>query len=417
VHSVSTPIQIDPAVVERRIFDLARFGAVGETGVARAVYTPEWVAAQDRVAAWCEEAGLSVRRDAVGNVWGRLEGTEPGPAIVTGSHVDSQTPGGRYDGALGVIAGVTALGALAEHCGRPRRSLEVVSLCEEEGSRFPSAGFWGSRAIVGLIPDDLPERVVGYDGTTIAEAMRAVGLDPARIPEAKRDDIAAYVELHIEQGPLLEQAGLPVGIVTGIVGIREYRVEVHGRADHAGARPIDMRLDPMDGAAAMIEGVIGVAKRLGRPAVTTVGQIVVEPNFPNIVPERVVFTIDARHPDPAARLAMYAEQEDLMRRIADERGLGLSTEIFGDLPSHLCDPAIVAALTAAAEAQHVPATAMPSGAAHDAQQIGRLCPIGMVFVQSKDGRSHTPAEFSSVDHCTAGIAVLAEGLRRLAYEA
>ncbi|HEU5431345.1 MAG TPA: hydantoinase/carbamoylase family amidase, partial [Thermomicrobiales bacterium] len=318
---MSTPIQIDPAEVERRIFNLARFGAVGETGVARAVYTPEWVAAQDQIAAWCEEAGLTVRRDAVGNVWGRLAGTEAGPPIVTGSHIDSQTPGGRYDGALGVIAGVIALSALREQRGAPRRSLEVVSLCEEEGSRFPSAGFWGSRAVLGLIPDDLPERVVGYDGTTIAEAMRAVGLDPARIPEAKRDDIAAYIELHIEQGPVLEQEGFPVGIVTGIAGIRERRVEVRGRADHAGARPIDLRLDPMDGAAAMIAGVIGVAKRRGRPAVTTVGRIVVEPNFPNIVPERVEFTIDARHPDPATRLEMYAEQEALMRRIAAERGL------------------------------------------------------------------------------------------------
>src|SRR5581483_12334959 len=137
-------------------------------------------------------------------------------------------------------------------------------------------------------------------------------------------------------------------------------------------------LDPMDGAAAMIEGVVGVAKRLGRPAVTTVGRIVVEPNFPNIVPERVEFTIDARHPDPAARLAMYAEQEDLMRRIAAERGLGLSWEVFGDLPPHPCDPAIVAALSAAAEAQGVQFMEIPSGAVHDAQQFGRICPIGMV---------------------------------------
>jgi allantoate deiminase len=167
----------------------------------------------------------------------------------------------------------------------------------------------------------------------------------------------------------------------------------------------------------MIEEVIGVAKRLGRPAVTTVGRIVVEPNFPNIVPERVEFTIDARHPDPATRLAMYAEQEELMQRIAAERGLGVACEIFGDLPPHPCDPAIVAALTAAAEVQNVPVMEIPSGAVHDAQQFGRICPIGMVFVQSKDGRSHTPAEFSSVAHCTSGIAVLAEGLRRLAYEA
>ncbi len=408
-------VRIERDAVERAILDLGAIGACEETGVSRTTFSPEWVAAQELVGAWLRDAGLTVRMDAVGNLWGKIDGTGGGASIVTGSHIDSQTPGGRYDGALGVIAGAIAVRALLEQFGSPKRPIEVVSLCEEEGSRFPSAGFWGSRGIIGAIAPDVPDEVMGYDGVSIGDAMRAVGLDPARVPEAERDDIDAFIELHIEQGPALEEAGMPVGIVTGITGIREYKVTVLGRADHAGARPIDLRKDPMDAAAEMISAVIGVAKDLGRPAVTTVGRILVEPNFPNIVPERVTFTIDSRNPDTAARLAQYERQETLLREIAAQRGLDVEIEMFGDLPPGPCDPTIIAALTEAAAAQGVEAIPMPSGAVHDAQQMAARSRIGMVFVQSRDGRSHTPAEFSSVEHCAQGIEVLAAALHRLAY--
>ncbi len=408
-------VRIERDIVERAILDLGAIGACEETGVSRTTFSPEWVAAQDLVGGWLRDAGMTVRMDAVGNVWGKADGTGGGASIVTGSHIDSQTPGGRYDGALGVIAGAIAVRALLEQFGPSKRPIEVVSLCEEEGSRFPTAGFWGSRGIIGAIGPDVPNEVMGYDGVSIGDAMHAVGLDPARIPEAERDDIDAFIELHIEQGPALEEAGVPVGIVTGITGIREYKVTVHGRADHAGARPIDLRKDPMDAAAEMISAVIGVARDLGRPAVTTVGRILVEPNFPNIVPERVTFTIDSRNPDPGARLAQYERQETLLREIAARRGLNLEIEIFGDLPPGPCDPAIIDALTEAAAAQGVQAIPLPSGAVHDAQQMATRSRIGMVFVQSRDGRSHTPAEFSSVEHCAQGIEVLAAALHRLAY--
>jgi allantoate deiminase len=412
---VTPTFVIDRDLVERAIMDLGAIGAAAGTGVSRTTFSPEWVAAQDLVGQWCRDAGLAVRMDAVGNLWGRAEGSAGGKAIATGSHIDSQTPGGRYDGALGVIAGVIAARAVLEQAGAPKRPIEVVSLCEEEGSRFPTAGFWGSRGIIGAIGPDVPDQVVGYDGVTIGEAMRAVGLDPARVPEAERDDLDVFLELHIEQGPMLEQAGLPVGVVTGITGIREMRVVVHGRADHAGARPIDLRKDPMDAAAAMIRAVIGVAKELGRPAVTTVGRILVEPNFPNIVPERVEFTIDSRNPDPEARRQQYARQDALLREIAAEAGLEMEMEAFGGLDPCPCDPEVVRVLEEAARAQGVPFMAMPSGAVHDSQQLAARSRIGMIFVQSRDGRSHTPAEFSSVEHCAQGIEVLAGALYRLAY--
>lgn len=408
--------RVDPALVEKCIMSLAEHGAYGETGVARATYTPEWSAAQELVSKWCRDAGMDVRMDAVGNVWGRVEGTEGGKSIVSGSHIDSQCPGGRYDGALGVIAAYIAIGALRERFGRPKRTLEVVSLCEEEGSRYPAANFWGSRAITGRIAPGDVDAVRALDGGTIADGMRAVGLDPTRTDDAIRNDIETYVELHIEQGPMLEQAGVPVAIVTGITGIREYWVTLRGRADHAGARPMDLRRDPMAGAAEIISGAINTAHRMGRPAVTTVGRMTVEPNASPIVPERVSFTIDARHPDPAQREILYARHEALMREVAARRDLEISWEVLGEHAPELSDPALVRTFVDAAGALGIPHITMASGAVHDAQQMAAIARIAMIFVQSKDGRSHTPEEFTSIEHATAGIEVLMAGLHKLAYE-
>ncbi|MCC6791369.1 MAG: hydantoinase/carbamoylase family amidase, partial [Thermomicrobiales bacterium] len=358
---------------------------------------------------------MTVRMDAVGNVWGRLEGTEGGKAIVSGSHIDSQRPGGRYDGALGAIAGLIAIRTLREQFGPPRRPLEALALCEEEGSRFPATNFWGSRAITGRIQPGEAEALRGYADESIAGAMRAVGLDPARIPEAERDDIDTFIELHIEQGPILEQAGLPVAVVNAITGIRHYLIEVEGTANHAGAFPMDLRRDPMLAAGEILTGVINTAHRTGRPAVTTVGRMAVEPNGPAIVPEKVVFTVDARHPDPAARELLYARHEGLMREVAARHNLDISWKHTVDHPPCVCDASAVALLEACAREQGIPFMTMPSGAAHDSQQMAAKCKVAMIFVRSKDGRSHTPAEFSSVADCVAGIEVLAAALHKLAY--
>ncbi len=408
-------IDVDADLVARHLVKLAQHGAHGETGVWRTAYSPEWVAAQDEVTAWFEEAGLKARRDAVGNVWGRLEGTEDGPVVATGSHIDSQTPGGRYDGALGVIAALVALRTLREQFGRPRRTLEAVSLCEEEASRFHATNFWGSRAITGAIAPGEAERIIGHDGVSLADAMRAVGLDPDDIPTAARHDLGTWIELHIEQGPLLEDAGLAVGVVDAITGIRHYVVELVGRSDHAGARPMRGRLDPMAGFAEIVTGVIGIALEAGPPAVTTVGRAFVEPNLPSAVPDRVIFTLDSRHPDPDAYREQHARQEQLMREIAEGRGLEISWTTPLDLPPCLSDPAVVTTLERAAGEQGIPFRRMHSGAGHDTQNIARIAPVAMVFVRSKDGRSHTPEEFTSVEDAVAGIRVLAAALHELAY--
>jgi allantoate deiminase len=288
-------------------------------------------------------------------------------------------------------------------------------MCEEESSRFPGANFWGSRAITGQIDPHEPETVRGYEGETIGEAMRAVGLDPGRISEARRDDLDVFIELHIEQGPVLEQAGLPVAIVTGITGIRHSVVEVHGRADHAGAAPMALRRDPMPVAAEIISGVIEVAREMGAPAVTTVGRVNVEPNLPAVVPERVTFTVDARHPEAGARERLYARQRDLIVAVKSRSPLEIVSRVVLDQPPSPCDPGLVRLLQGAAKNLAIPTMTMPSGAGHDSQVMARIARVGMIFVRSREGRSHTPAEFTSVEDAVLGIQLLAATLHTLAY--
>ena len=407
-------IDIDPAQLESWLNRFASFGAHGATGVWRTVYSPEWIAAAEQYEAWARGAGLTVRRDAVGNIWARLEGRDGGGSIVTGSHIDTVTPGGRYDGALGTLGGLVAVTTLMRQYGQPRCTIEAVALCEEESSRF-RANFWGSRAVIGRIALGDPDQIIGFDGMTIAEAMRQVGLDPARCGEARRQDVAAFIELHIEQGPTLESANRPVGIVTGITAIRGVQVEVSGTANHAGAFPMAGRRDPVEGFAEIASAVIGCARDMGAPAVTTIGRVEVDPNLSTAIAGRVRFTIDTRHPDTGICQHLCDEQDAVMKDIAAQRGLGLSQTVTSQHAACQSDGALVEALQVSAREAGIQSLDMVSGAAHDAQQMAKIAPVAMVFVRSRDGRSHTPEEFSSLDDMADGVRVLASALHRLAY--
>src|SRR3989454_813313 len=255
-------MRIDGALLERRLDALYAIGAEPDGGAYRPLYGPAWATAVERVERWLKDAGLTTRRDAVGNLWGLAEGTDKGKSIVTGSHIDTVRHGGRLDGALGIVAGLTAVEALLKEKGKPRRRLEVGAVCEEEGSRF-ATNFWGSRAIVGAI--DSPD-------AAMAEAMRERGLDPATVASAARDDIDTFVELHIEQGAVLEIANAPLAVVSAIVGTAHLELAVTGRPDHAGTTPMDLRRDALAGAAAMVQAVESIARSLGTPAVATVGK-------------------------------------------------------------------------------------------------------------------------------------------------
>jgi len=398
---------MDSALLERRLDELYTIGAEHppDGGAFRPLYGPAWATAVERVERWMKDAGLETRRDAVGNVWGRANGSAKGASIVTGSHIDTVRHGGRLDGALGIVAGLTAVEALLKANGKPKRSLEVVAICEEEGSRF-ATNFWGSRAIVGSIERVDPE---------IAAAMRERGLDPARIASAAREDIDTFVELHIEQGAVLASLGVPLAVVSGIVGTAHLEVTVTGRADHAGTTPMDSRRDALAAAAAMIQAVESIARSLGTPAVATVGKIHVQPDQINVVPGRATFTVDLRHAELSGRRALEERTRSLCATIASERGLALEIRVLQERPPVPMHPDVRALLTRAATDSGVQATELVSGAGHDAQILAARCKVGMLFVPSIGGRSHCPEEATKPEHLELGTRVLARALERMAY--
>lgn len=397
-------MRIDGATLERRLDELFAIGAEPGGGAFRPLYAPAWLEAGNLVAGWMKNAGLAVRRDAVGNIWGRAQGS--GKSIVTGSHIDTVRRGGRLDGALGICAGLTAVEALLKARGQPKRPLEVVAICEEEGSRFKS-NFWGSRAIIGAIRKD--------DDPAIVAAMREVGLDPAQIASAARDDIDTFVELHIEQGAVLESTHMPLGIVSAIVGTAHLEVTVTGRPDHAGTTPMDQRMDALAGAANMIHAIESVARSVGAPAVATVGKLRVDPDQINVVPGRVVFTVDLRHSDLDARRALEERVRSLCSRIREERRLGLEVTTLQEKAPVPMDAGVQALLQRAATDAGVTPTTMVSGAGHDAQILAARCKVGMVFVPSIGGRSHCPEEATDPKHVKLGTEVLARALELLAF--
>src|SRR5439155_18022339 len=285
---------------------LDQLHAVGRrpSGTFRGLYSPAWREAQALIEGWMAEAGLEVRVDAVGNVWGHLAGREPGPPVVAGSHFDTVPDGGKYDGQLGHVGALVAVDALRRQLGQPRRSLAVLAACEEEGSRF-NCNFWASRAITGAIAPNEPNELRDFDGVLLADAMRQCGYDPARVAEAATDQIAAFLELHIEQGPVLARMaeaagpGAPriAGAVTAITGTGPPPVPLRGQPDHTGTTPMLGRRDALLGAAEVALALREMALGVGHPAKLTVARLEVIPNIPNVIAGEVRFSVDARHPE------------------------------------------------------------------------------------------------------------------------
>ncbi len=399
--------------MEQLVVDLGRIGEQPEGGIVRHVYDEAWVAARRQLATWMAEAGLQVHEDAVGNLFGRVEGESP-RTVLTGSHIDTVVLGGRYDGALGLLAALAAVRALARQYGRPRRSLEMVALCEEEDSRF-HANFWGTRGILGLIePNELTE-LRDLSGVTIGDAMRHVGLAPDNYRQAIRNDLDAFVELHIEQGRILYDEQLPLGVVDAITGLYRFRVTLEGRTDHAGTTPMDLRRDALQAAAEISTEMSRIVAEAGRPAVVTNGWWDVQPGAWNIVPGLVHFSVDLRHPDESVKQHLAARIRQRGEEIAAARGVRLSYEVVGDILPMPLDDTLKAELQAAAEARGVRWIPMISGAGHDSQVMATRVPTAMLFVPSVDGRSHSAAEYTTPEDAARGAAVLATALYRLAY--
>jgi allantoate deiminase len=408
-------VEIDERRLLRRLDDLAQRGALPSGGLYRPLYSPAWSSAMDLVGSWMKEAGLLTRRDAVGNVWGRIEGSRGGRIIATGSHIDTVRGGGPLDGALGVVAGIEAVSSLWQRSGRSTRILECVAICEEEGSRFDT-NFWGARAIADRLEPGEADRAHDSEGVTLGEAMRSVGLDPASAATAVRRDLDVFVELHIEQGPVLEDHGPRLGVVTTIAGTAHLEITVRGQPDHAGAMAMDRRRDAFLGASAMSLAIADAATRMGHPAVATVGTIAVEPSQVNVVPGLARFTVDTRHPDPARRSELITQIGDASRKIATERALSVEIKTLRDRAPVTLSPRVVDVLRRASLAAGVDPREMSSGAGHDAQVLTVAANAGMLFVPSIGGRSHCPEEATAGEDVVLGTRVLATALRELAYQ-
>ena len=401
---------VQRARLERRIAELSAIGGSG-TSVTRLGLSSEEQRARELVGGWLEARGAIVRRDAAANLYGRFGG-ETGPAVLVGSHIDSVPEGGRFDGALGVLCAVEAVEALLDDGVVLRRPVEVVGWCDEEGARF-GIGLFGSSAAFGRLPDGAAARA-DKDGVTIAAALRAIGEsgDPARATR-EASGLAAYLELHIEQGRRLADRGLPLGVVSDIVGILHARVTVRGRQDHAGATVMSAREDALAAAAEMVLAVESAARALP-DAVGTVGEIGVRPGAKNVVPGECVFSLDLRARDEHTVEQLSRDVRAAIRRIGDARGVKSSLDVLSRVAAVPLDATLRDLFLRCAKQVGVDAPELFSGAGHDAEssQLAGV-PTGMLFVRSTGG-SHNPNEQATLDDAVLGARALALALKELA---
>jgi len=393
----------------QRLMELAACGGMANGGVNRQALSPEDTAARRLVVTWGEAIGLNAFTDEIGNLYLRREGTDPAAApVVTGSHLDSQPMGGKFDGAYGVMAGLEALHAMHEAGVETKRPVEVVAWTNEEGSRF-QPGTMGSAIFAGQM--DLAEVLAVRDraGLTVAEALDAV---LAATPEVKARPsgfpIAAYIEAHIEQGPLLEAAGKPIGVVRGVQGMRWFTIDVKGEAAHAGTTPLRHRKDALKAAIAMVRALEEAMYDETDTVRFTVGRFDVEPGSPNTVPARVLFTIDLRHPETAVLDRLSACIRPLCQANAND--CPVTVQQTAESAPTVFDPAVVDVVDRWRRDLAFAGMEMVSGAGHDAIYMAGICPTGMIFVPCESGISHNETESATPADLAAGTKVLTAAL-------
>ena len=403
--SVGQPTEMSASAsrMEQRILALGQFGANPEGGVTRLAYSASDLEGRDYIMSLRRDAGLAVRVDAAGNIIGRAEGTDPAlPAIMFGSHIDSVPDGGNYDGDVGVIAAIEVAQVLHENQIDTRHPLEIICFTNEEG------GLTGSRAMTFGLADSALD-VMSHSGVTVRQGIRLIGGDPDNLQHALRKpgDLLAFVELHIEQGAILYEAGTDIGVVEGIVGIRWWDVTIDGFANHAGTTPMNRRQDALVAAAELTLAINRIATSMEGSQVATVGRIYAEPGAPNVIPGRVVMSLEIRDLSEAKIQAVF----DAIGDEADEIAAARQTQIAFDeidvaSPPAPTDSGLRRIISNAADSLGLSYKRMPSGAGHDAQDMTLIAPTGMIFVPSKDGVSHSPKEFTSAQDMANGGNVL-----------
>jgi beta-ureidopropionase / N-carbamoyl-L-amino-acid hydrolase len=404
---------IDGERLWRRLMDLARFGGTDKGGVRRLALSQEEIAARACLVGWGRDIGLEASTDAAANLFLRLDGREPRlPPVLVGSHIDSQPTGGKFDGAYGVIAALEAVEAMAHMPVRPRRSVEVVAWMNEEGSRF-APGMMGSALFTGRRKLAEVQAVRDADGCSAGAALEAVlAAEPALTRRPLGFPVAAYLEPHIEQGPMLQEQRRSIGIVTGIQGKRTFRVEVMGKESHAGTTPRRRRRDALVSAVAILTALQKAMCDEADTVRFTVGRLNVTPNAPSVVPGRVEFSIDLRHDEGS----VVQELGDAVAVTCDAARGACEvkvTELLYDVPVHF-PAAIRTRLGEIARTLGLSCMELPSPAGHDARYLHSVCPTGMIFIPCKDGISHNEAESITPADATGGARVLAAAAWELA---
>jgi N-carbamoyl-L-amino-acid hydrolase len=392
----------------QRIEALAAFGAREDGGVDRQALSEQEIGARAQLVVWGRQIGLRPYTDDIGNLFLRLEGMNPDlDPVMSGSHIDSQPTGGKFDGAFGVLAALEALEAMVEAGHKPLRSIEVVAWTNEEGSRF-APGMNGSTAF--CFPCELPTilDIRDADGISVSEAVASILKQDVNVPlRPLGRKPACFIEAHIEQGPVLEKAEVPLGVVSGIQGTRRYRVKVTGKAAHAGTEPMEERQDALLAAVDLIARMHQAAAAIDNFKFT-VGHMKVEPNAPSVVPSEAYFSIDIRHPDNEAVETM----DRSIRKLVAESGSPCTIDLqqIAQADSITFAEPIRAMIEDAATAANVPHMTIYSSAGHDARQLHAVCPTGMIFIPCRGGISHNPDEWSEPEHVEQGAKVLTEAL-------
>lgn len=397
---------------------LAQYGALDNGGFTRLAFTAEDMAARQWLMKAMKSAGLSVSVDPFGNICGRREGQEDLPAIMIGSHIDTVPEGGNYDGVVGVLAGLEVLRTLNDLQLKTRRPIEVINLSAEESSRFGMATL-GSKALAGKLDIDTLKRLVDREGVSLYAALKECGYAADEIASAAIDPkrLHAFIEVHIEQGPVLEAKDCPIGIVTSIAAPTRFKVMIEGRADHSGNTPMTMRQDALTAACELTLGVERIAAHeAGDSTVGTVGYMYISPGAMNVIPGQVELGIDIRDINMADKDKAVAAVVALMAEIAERRDVKIShQQLCNDEPVALSDK-IITTLKEAADQTGLDSIMMPSGAGHDAMNMARLTDTGMIFIPSIDGVSHNIAERSKIEDIYAGTNVLLHATLKLAQE-
>lgn len=396
------PPTVDGDRLNAMLADFRRYGGTPDGGTTRLAYSDDDLACRDYATGVMDSAGLEVSIDLAGNLIGRRAGTDPDALpIIVGSHIDTVPVGGSYDGHIGSAGAIEVALTLRDHDIALRHPLEIIIFPNEEGGKT------GSRALVGRVPpSDLD--IVTASGFTIGDGTARIGGDPARIAEAQREpgSMAGFFELHIEQGAFLEADGVQIGVVEGIVGIRRWNITVRGMQNHAGTTPMPQRRDALVAAADLIRAVNEVANAMPGRQVATVGRIEAVPGAPNVVPGEVRATLEIRDLEMGKIALVFAEIERRARAVEEARGVTIALDPFYESLAAPTDPRFRDIVEASANALGYSNVRMPSGAGHDAQSMAELGPVGMIFVPSRAGISHSPDEYTAPDDITRGVNVL-----------